>query len=734
MPQKRIGEHTINIPDWVEGMPLINEGLSAEESYWRETIHPKIFYDIKDYTVQFADETYYDTEDKLLKLNKEDTIVIQKIVKNEIHRMKYGVHIKIKDEIIWIAPDYYFFLQWYQQKDIVADKNNNRLGGFRKIQNDILQLWNHVKYNKEVAGLIIPKIKKCGITYLFSAAFLNEAILTRNNDFLIMSKDFTTCKGSVFTFLEYGYDNLPFFAKPFASTKNKSEISFKEPKGLKDKSLRGNYLNNRIIASKTKSAAFDGMVPHYCWIDEFPKLWEASKVSVKETFDKSIESVKKNQVISGKLLMTSYMPEDVDQGFIDGRTICDNAMLRTIKPGNLRTENNMIIFPIYAYQSNQDCFDIYGDCDQLRATQLTMTERESKKSKKDIQTHKRQYPMNANDMFDNTGSGSAFDNLRLSVELNDLTEKDKIGVRTYKEVNLRWENSMWEDGKRPEGKFCKVYVDELTPNQIANKEEGRFKIYHDLEQDINLNHLLNRVVIEGIRDNYIGYLQPHENNLGVMSVDPTDYKLKSDVKEGSKNASYGGFIEDENLNQIARKQISNVPIFDYDYRDEDPDVVMEDMIKACLYWGFYIIIEGNKGWLYTEFKKHGLQNFLLVKQADGTITPWVPYAENTGGNKMVVTGEDMISIYMRAIKRYIAEPRINGVNYIKEIQSISLIEQMLEFDPLDTKRYDLVVAFGYWRVAVESFTIWKMNSQNKRTGADEKTREERLKILDSILN
>jgi hypothetical protein len=731
MPQKRIGEHLVDIPEWREGMPLINEGLHYEDSYWKYKIFPKIFYDIDENTIRSADVTEYDESGRLLKISQSDDIEISKIIKEERYKMVYGIHIKIGDRIEWICPDYYFFLQWFQQKDIVSDENGMRLGCFRKIQNDILQLWHYVKNNKEIAGLIIPKIKKMGITYLFSGAFLNEAINTRNNDFLMMSKDFETCKLTLFTFIEYGYNELPYVFKPFASTKNKTEISFKEPKDRKHKNDSGRYLQNVIKATKTKVAAFDGAVPYRCWIDEFPKIWKASKVSVKETFDKSIEAVKKQQLISGKLLMTSYMPEEADQGFIDGRKLCENAMLRTIKEGHLRTENNMIIFPIYAYQSNQECFDKYGNCDEERATKMTLEERKAKTTKQDIQSHKRQYPMNWNDMFDNTGSGAAFDNLRLSLQLNDLKDEDIVGGRPYKEGFLRWENSMWEEGRRPENQFCKVYFDELTPHQVATGEVGRFKFYEDISEIESLKHILNRVVIDNIREN--GLLTPHKSNLGVMSVDPTDYKLASDVREGSLNASYGGFIHDLNLDQLAQRQISNIPIIEYNYRDEDPDTVMEDMIKACLYLGFYIIIEGNKGWLYTEFRKHGLQNFLLVKQADGSITPWKQYAENQGGNKMVVTGENMIDIYMRAIKRYIAEPRKGETDWIKHIKSIKFIGQALDFDPMNTKKFDLVVAFGYWRVAIESFTIWRMNQVLSHREYDEKTRDEGIKLLNELL-
>ena len=43
--------------------------------------------------------------------------------------------------------------------------------------------------------------------------------------------------------------------------------------------------------------------------------------------------------------------------------------------------------------------------------------------------------------------------------------------------------------------------------------------------------------------------------------------------------------------------------------------------------------------------KHELKNFLLVRQSDGSITPWEDYAELDGGNKMVSSDEKMINAY-----------------------------------------------------------------------------------------
>ena len=727
--KKRIFEHTIEIPDWSRGLELINEGKSYEDSFWRKLEFPKIFYDLNQDTKQFASETVYNFDNKLISLSQEDSHMIQNLLKKDLHRRKYGVHLKNGDDIVWIAPDYYFFLQWFQQKDLEKDANGEKLGGIRLIQNEILQLWEYVKWDSNIAGLIVPKIKKCGITYLFAAAFLNEGLLNKDWDIMMMSKDFDTCKNSLFTFIKFAYNELPWALKAKnVKNENQSLLAFGAPK---NNPANENYSNTKFVATKTKTAAFDGPVPKRCWWDEFPKTWEASKISVKDTFDKSIEAIKVNQEIRGKLLMTSYMPERADAGFLDARSICEKSLLKTIKPGNLRTESGMIICPIYAYQSNQECFDKYGRCNEIEARKIVEKEYSAKQTASDKQTFKRQYPLTWEDMFDNTGRGATFDNVRLSMQQKKLRELDQQGNILYKEGNLYWENSMYEEYKRPIGKFSKVYFKELTLEEKEKGVVGSIKIFHDLSEMRGGENFLNPI----INNNLIldGLYYPPPKGLFVSTIDPVDKKNASDVQDGSLNASYGGFIYDQNIDSIVGKQITDEPIYEYNFRHENPDRIFEDMVKIIFYWGAYCLIEANRDWLSAELKEHGLSKFLLLRQKDGSITPYDENQNYKGGNKPIHSDSNMIRVYIRAIERYIAEPKKDMVNNIERIKSVDLIEQLINFDPLNTRRFDLAVSFGYWRVAIENHSIWLTYKSGPTSILSDAEIEARKKVLKSIL-
>jgi hypothetical protein len=444
--------------------------------------------------------------------------------------------------------------------------------------------------------------------------------------------------------------------------------------------------------------------PYRCWIDEFPKTWKASGISPKELFDKSIESVKKNQKITGKLLMTSYMPEESDRGFLEAKAICEASLLKTIKEGNKRTESNMIIFPIYASQSNEEAFDKYGRCDEELALKIVLKERSAKVTETDIQTHKRQYPLDWGEMFDNTGAGAIFDNVYLSRRLEELKTLDKEGINLFIEGNLVWKNSLYENYRRPIGKFCEVEFIPLTIQDKIKGEKGAFKFFFDplkLEEALNFNKVISN---KSARYDELGLLMPLPNTKGVLSVDPVDYKVSSDVRQGSKNAAHAGYIYDIEVDTKAGMAISNKILFEYNFRHNDPEKIYEDMLKAIIYTGFYTIIESNIGWMFTRLKKEGLQNFLLVRQNNNSITPWQPYAEYRGGNKRLSTEKEMINVYTRAIASYLANKK--GENWASHIHSIELLEQLINFDTMDTKKFDLVVSLGYWRIGVESLELY----------------------------
>ncbi len=90
-------------------------------------------------------------------------------------------------------------------------------------------------------------------------------------------------------------------------------------------------------------------------------------------------------------------------------------------------------------------------------------------------------------MYDTGSRGSVFDPEMLSPQKVYLEESLQRGVRDYQEGNLRWENSLWESGdpanRRPIGKFCNVYMEPLTDEELMAGVLGSVKIIHQMPDE-----------------------------------------------------------------------------------------------------------------------------------------------------------------------------------------------------------------------------------------------------------
>lgn len=701
MPILNIDDYKIPVPEPpVDTSEILFYKEKRENQKWRrQEDFPEIWYDYRKKTKTFQAVTRYDDEGILVSLDEKDSLELQRLLRRENKRRKEGVHAMINGKCIWICGDYYYNLQWCQMKDLPE-----KYGRFRFVQNDLLIVYNWAKVVAWIFGLIVAKCKKSGVTQIFAGAYLNEATLNEGWEMGLASKEYDHAVDVAMAYFFHAFDNLPEIMKPKVKKRNEHEIFFGNPvqdvRSTRVSKKGGAVLNSRVFAAKTKASCFDGPVMRRAWADEFPKWWEASHVSPEIAFMKQSETVKLQQKKNGLLLYTSYMPEVVDRGFLEYREIFKNSSIfkRTNDEGP--TPSGLISFFMSGVDSNEDSFDEFGYCNKEKALMIINAENDSKKDRDSKLAHRKQYPRDKSDAFESGGTGTTFDNMRLAECNRELTAEIDSGVLPYKLGRVRWKNSVWEadPSKRPKGVFGPVYYDELTENDRLYPVEGKepiLKIFGELREE-----LLNRVVLKNNRSIDNGDLAPLDDCIGAAAFDPTDYKLKKDVIQGSNNAAHGGYLDDPALDTMGIS--SDDLLFEYFFRHDNPDDTLEDLIKLIIFLGFYWIIEANKGWVVTKLKGEGLHNFLLLRQADGSIKPYREGDEN----KLINTTADSIEAYCRAINRYWAKPRAGQKDRMKSSKSPDLYFQAMQFDPNDTKRYDLVVSFGYWRLAVEAFSVY----------------------------
>lgn len=707
----QIDEHYFELPEPPKSKAdVLFADLPKEQQYWRRLKFPKIWYDfIPGITKVNSPATIYNADNVLIHLSADDTKLLSKLLEIELHRRRYGVWMMNCGELEYLTGDHYFALQWgkmhgytnnehegcyYSVNGMAHPDYGSNYGMFRKFQRDVAYFLQLTKNDPLCAGGFIGKAKKTGVTQFMALFYLNESTMIKEKRFAFMSKSHSDAKFTNMMLYQHALEALPPIITPRIKTLNQSKVVFDKPRnsaGLHMAASAG--FKTYVEALPTKEDGFDGPKIYCSWLDEFMK-YESPYPQI--FFDKSSEATKLQHEIVGKQYLTCYPPEDNSRGFYEARKIWKECMLST-KNSEGQTKSGLYKFFLGALNATEGTFDWYGNADQALAYRKNHARRDQAKGDRvALQRLKRQYPEKETEMWEAGGSGSAFDNIRLSEQKKLVEQEEENGAKLFVDGNLEWTGEPYNSPV--------VWV-ELSPEQIDAGHVGRFRCFEKLMPDE-----INRIINEHSIDMYGNY-RPTDDAICVTSVDPTDYRQASEAAEGSKNSIICGAVEDTVRNTRFNRIASNIPFFEMLHRDDDPDVLLEDVVKLIFYANSYVLVEANKGWLITKLKKMNLQNFMIIYDKSKKI--FRPYKDGDE-TVSVYTSEHLIDEYCRAIATYIRKVGIGEVEYLKYLKSIRLIDQLMEFDPKDTKKYDLVVSFGYWRLGCTALSYVKSENEGRK--------------------
>lgn len=686
-----IDEHIYELPAFPKSHDdvLFVKENNKKNQYWRRQIDfPKQFFEYVGGVTKVGEADIFNGDGVLITISEDTARALIRFRDRELHRRIHGVWIMNFGELTYLTGNHYFTLQWGEMHGHINPETGDSFGDYREFQRDFFYFIDHVE-KSPVSGGFIAKAKKTGITQLMALMFLNESTLIREKRFTMMSKSHDDAKDTNMMLYQHALEKMPSIMKPSIKNSNLSKVVFDKPKIAISGSQRSlkmlgdskhDGFKTFVEALPTKEDAMDGPKIWRAHLDEFPKY---KNPYPKAVYDKSIEATMLQQIIYGKQFYTSYPPEDDSKSFFEARKIWNDSALKTKnEAGN--TASKLIQFYISALNSSEGTFNRYGKADQSKAFYLNEQDRKSAGTdRRDLQKKKRQYSRTKKEAWESGGSGSLFDNIRLAEQESDINDEVADGAEYYRQGSL--EPKM--------GRMSPVMFTEITDQEKTDGKEGKFRFYAHL-----LAHELNVPFNLPSDDN--GFLMPHPDTTMVAAVDPTDYKLKKDVAEGSKNSITVMNEFSIARNTAFRSVASNIIIAEYYDRPDDPDEFYEDLVNLILFLGCYVIVEANKGWVVTRLKKDGLQNFLLLKDKKlGIIRPFQEGDELT----LINTTEDMINEYCRAIARYIRKPTApDDIDWLKTIKSDRLIQQLMNFDVQNTKKFDMVVSFGYCRMAIEA--------------------------------
>jgi hypothetical protein len=581
-----------------------------------------------------------------------------------------------KGEKIYFPGFYYGALQWGK---MIGVKTNKGYGDHRRYQREFACQRQKVIDDNELDGYYVHKIKKCGITQLIALFHAIEAVTNRQFTIASMSKNHDTAKAANFKYLTYCLKNLPPVLMPsveqtgWASAVQKIEIRTNDP---------ALSLENVVVAVPSTTDGLDGLPPiKRITLSEMPKMAEAEAI-----FTKSKEQARIQKTKIGIIEMESYPPEDDTKSFKYCKNLYNLDCMALDEKGY--PKNKIVPLYIGLLEATMGTHDIYGEPDRRKALEMELKERDKCDTPAKKQDRKRQYHMTAKEGWEVGGGGSVYNNLILTEQQTILEEAYKLGDLNYRQGNLEW----------TAGFGSRVRFVPLTLQEIMDGKVGRWRVYASdeyIERNTNKCFDMPRKVktIDGEKKLL---LQPPDDIIHVAGTDPVDYARVSEVgKKRSTNASIIRGI-DGTMKSV------------YYFRDEDPDMALEDFCMEMIFWGLRSIVEGNRKNAVTTLENLGMYYFILVRHPNGEIVPY--------GNKMKIkhvnSGKDLTSKYVSLVVKHIK-------HNIEYFQDVRVIEDHKEFDPTDTQDYDLAVADGLSFVALDAMQTWVLSKKSHHNKYEE---------------
>lgn len=718
-----VGEHVVQLPpipkDRSEILFIDNK---PEEAYWnidnekgeligtrREPYNP-LFSDFVPYKtlVDCTHTKYNDNTGELLQLSVDDTKIVRGIYKEQRKKRAGGVFMRNGNDIEYLTRSHWFTLQHCK---MFGNTRNNGYGFFYKYQRDAFYLLEHM-WHSHILGVYISKAKKNGITQIIDGGYCVD-MATSCFQWMVgfMSRNEEVAVENNMKLFLYAFDNLPLALRP--------KVGFKAPKGgniefselTKKNVLKSNtdeVLNTRVFCVPTSEHSFDSHFMNIAHCDEFPKYYQDSKKEPKEIFRNNKAGVKDQDNFRGRMILSSYPPEEDDIGSDQAAEIYRASKLSTMKYG--KTESELICHHLPAYKTLKSCIGKSGDCEEKRAMEIIGENRERvKKDRKALQAEIRQNPNSEIEAFGSNTGGAVFDPVRCTEILYNIEEERRNAPKpSYISGKLEWEtNWQWNIGlfnKRPTGQFCPVKFIPDTEEELMRGEEGRLRIYRD-----QYDYEKNSVLQNGFDEN--GCLVPPVVFKNVLGADPAAHAAASEIIQGSKNAYIVKSRKDSGNDARFGGPIpqSGIITHEYFFRPELPNEAYEDLVKLIIYTGSICAVEANVPEFATRLMSEGLGRFMIVKDKEGNFCIWerwmgLPKEEEKSYHLLRTTGNspqtrEMLESFVRLIKMVITKPERGEKDYGMAIKSERIMKQIMKIDPNDTKLFDLFMAWGYCELA-----------------------------------
>lgn len=602
-------------------LPLIEDSYKRatkkEDQYWEQLKIPKELEKIKSvfdwnkYPDHFK-EKWYDYVD------------------NEFKYREEGFSFYNNGVPTYITGTHYMYLQW-SKIDVGAPD-------FRESNRLFFIFWEACKADPRCYGMCYLKNRRSGFSFMSSAELVNQATISSDSRFGILSKAGADAK-TMFTDKVVPISlNYPFFFKPIQDgmDRPKTELAYRVP---------ASKFTRRKLDSQENPEELEGLDTTIDWKNTGDNSYDGEKLKLL-VHDESGKWLRPDNILNnwrvtktclrlgsriiGKCMMGSTS-NALDKGGDNFKKLYYDSDV-TKRNRNGQTNSGLYSLFIPMEWSYEGFIDTYGlpvfdtpktpikgiDGNEIDYGVIEHWQNEVDGLKTDsdgLNEYYRQFPRTEQHAFRDETKQSLFNLTKIYEQIDYNNDLRNTNILT--KGNFQWEGGIQD-----------------TKVMFYPNKDGRF-----LVSWIPPYHLQNNIILK----NSMKY--PGNEHIGAFGCDPYDISGTTDGK-GSKGALHG-------LTKFSMEDApSNTFFLQYISRPQTAEIFFEDVLMACIFYGMPILAENNKPRLLYHFKRRGYRGFSM-NRPDRIFNKLSPAEREIGG--IPNSSQDIIQAHAAAIETYIEE-------------------------------------------------------------------------------
>ena len=530
----------------------------------------------------------------------------------------------------YITGSHYMYLQW-SKIDVGAPD-------FRESNRLFFIFWEACKADQRCYGMCYLKNRRSGFSFMSSAELVNQATMSSDARFGILSKSGADAK-TMFTDKVVPISiNYPFFFKPIQDgmDRPKTELAYRVPASKFTRKKLDNSenleelegLDTTIDWKNTGDNSYDGEKLKLLAHDESAKWLKPDNILNNWRVTKTC--LRLGSKIIGKCMMGSTSNALEKGGSNYKKLYYDSDVTKRNRNGQTGSGLYSLFIPMeWSYEGFIDAYGIPvfdtpktsikgidGNEIEYGVIEHWQNEVDGLKTDSDgLNEYYRQFPRTEQHAFRDETKQSLFNLTKIYEQIDYNNDLRNTNILT--KGNFQWENGIQD---------TKVI---FYPNK-----EGRF-----LVSWIPPHHLQNNVIPKN------GLKYPGNEHIGAFGCDPYDISGTTDGK-GSKGALHGltkFSMDDAPCNTFFLQYIS---------RPQTAEIFFEDVLMACVFYGMPILAENNKPRLLYHFKRRGYRGYSM-NRPDRVFAKLSTTEREIGG--IPNSSQDTIQAHAAAIETYVED-------------------------------------------------------------------------------